>query len=304
MNAPLKAILLIGAVLAVAACEDKLASTPDISDPNDPVVARVNGEPIRESEVTSFYEALPPDFRQIPQALVQEQLIERLVERKLVAAAAVEAGVQETDAFKKRMAEQRENVLQEIYLNEAIEDRMTEDRIATAYDAIVADFEPSPEIKARHILVDTEEEAVAVIAELDAGADFAELAAEKSIGPSAERGGDLGYFTDGTMVEPFSNAAFAMQPGSYSKEPVQTEFGYHVILVEESRDSSPAPLEEVEPEIRRRETGTIYSEIIADLRKDAEIEIGNGEAAPSMPPALEEAPMQSEEEAGTETGAP
>ena len=144
--------------------------------------------------------------------------------------------------------------------------------------------------------------AAEVIAELDGGTDFAELAASRSIGPSAERGGDLGFFGEGAMVEPFSNAAFALETGSYSKEPVETQFGWHVILVEEERDAEPAPLANVEPELRQQEAGVIYGELMERLRAEAEIEInGTVFEEPVAAPDLSEPPA---EEASSETPAP
>ncbi|MFN3233492.1 MAG: peptidylprolyl isomerase [Alphaproteobacteria bacterium] len=303
MHSSTKALIMGAAALALVACEDSIAPSPSATSADDPVVARVDGAPIMQSDVDAYYESLPPDFRQVPQVMLQERLIERLVDRKIVAAEAEKSGLAETEDFKNRLRQQRETLLQDMYLPDRIDAAMTPERLEAAYSEIIADFTPSEEVKARHILVETEEEAESVIAQLDEGADFAGLAAEKSIGPSAERGGDLGYFGEGTMVEPFSDAAFALETGAYSSSPVQSEFGWHVIMIEDKRMSSAPPLEEVEPEIRRREMGNVYEEIVAAMRENADVEIvGAVNEEPLDAPAAQ--PAETEEEAGIETGAP
>jgi peptidyl-prolyl cis-trans isomerase C len=128
---------------------------------------------------------------------------------------------------------------------------MSASDIKARYDKEVAATPPEEEISARHILVETEEEAKALITELDAGKDFAELAKEKSTGPSAGQGGDLGFFTKGRMVPEFEAAAFEITPGEYGKEPVKTQFGWHVIKVEERRETAPPAFEEVADQVRQ-----------------------------------------------------
>lgn len=136
------------------------------------------------------------------------------------------------------------------------------------------------EYKARHILVKTEDEAKAVIAELDKGSDFAKLAEERSTGPSGPQGGDLGWFDADSMVAPFANAVVAMTTGSYSKTPVQTQFGWHVILLEETRELDPPALEEVADQIMRNRQQELMASYLTQLREKSNIQI-----QPSAEPA-------------------
>ena len=128
------------------------------------------------------------------------------------------------------------------------------------------------EVRARHILLETSEDAVAVIGELDAGGDFVALAKERSTGPSAPQGGDLGYFSAEQMVGPFAEAAFALEPGSHSAEPVETRFGFHVIMVEDRRTKPVPSFEEMEPQIREELSGQAVQDVLLGLREGAEIE--------------------------------
>ena len=132
------------------------------------------------------------------------------------------------------------------------------------------ELQPPKQYKARHILVETQSDAVAIIAELDGGADFEELAKTRSTGPTGPSGGDLGWFSPERMVEPFSNAVIALEDGSYSEEPVQTQFGWHVILREESRDNEPPTLESVRDTIKQRVEQTKLQRYIESLRQPEE----------------------------------
>ena len=128
------------------------------------------------------------------------------------------------------------------------------------------ELQPPKQYKARHILVETQADAIEIIAELDGGADFEELAKTRSTGPTGPNGGDLGWFSPERMVEPFSNAVIALEDGSYSEAPVQTQFGWHVILREESRDNEPPPLESVRDTIKQRVEQTKLQRYIESLR--------------------------------------
>jgi peptidyl-prolyl cis-trans isomerase C len=164
---------------------------------------------------------------------------------------------------------------------------MTDDSLRTRYEEYLAANPPVSEQRARHILVANEDEAREVIVKLDGGADFAELAKEISTGPSGERGGDLGYFTAEQMVPEFSTAASALEPGQYSKDPVQTQFGWHVIMLEDRRDVAPASFEEMEPQLRQDFTRENVEIVLKELRDKATVEITpDGESlVPGAPPA-------------------
>jgi peptidyl-prolyl cis-trans isomerase C len=145
----------------------------------------------------------------------------------------------------------------------------TEEEIFDLYAEQVA-IAPPKEFKARHILVETQSEAQALVDELQNGADFAELAMEHSTGPSGPAGGDLGWFTAQAMVEPFSDAVAVLEDGEFTVEPVQTQFGWHVILREDSRDSAPPPLESVRDVLKQRVEQQKLQDFMIDLRSNDE----------------------------------
>ena len=145
----------------------------------------------------------------------------------------------------------------------------TEDEIFDEYTKQL-ELQPPKQYKARHILVETQSDAVAIIDELDGGADFEELAKTRSTGPTGPNGGDLGWFSPERMVAPFSDAVVALEDGSYSEAPVQTQFGWHVILREESRDNEPPPLDSVRDTIKQRVEQTKLQSYIESLRVEDE----------------------------------
>jgi peptidyl-prolyl cis-trans isomerase C len=186
----------------------------------------------------------------------------------------------------------RARVLREAMVRRTVEDGVTDEMVRTRYDELSDDPDLTrEEVRARHILLDTEEEALAVIDELEAGADFAELAALRSTGPSGPEGGDLGFFRREQMVAPFAEAAFAMEPGSVSLSPVETQFGWHVIKVEERREAPPA-FEELEPQLRQEIARQVYQALIDELREGADIALFDLQGEPLEQAPLEEAPLE------------
>jgi peptidyl-prolyl cis-trans isomerase C len=247
---------------------------------DDPVVARVDGIDIHLSEVRTAHDALPEQYRQIPIEQMFDPLVDNLVGTKLLAREARRQNLHEMDDVKRALQRVEEQVLEGAALRAHLDDVITEEAVRARYDKMVADETSRMEIRARHILVETEETADALIEKLDGGADFAALARDESTGPSASNGGDLGFFNRSAMVEPFAEAAFAMADGEHSAEPVQTQFGWHVIKVEERR-TAPAPaFEQAAPSIQEgmvREAGRAYMD---DLRKAADIERFTIDGAP------------------------
>ncbi len=248
------------------------------------VVARVNGEAITSADMSMFYESLPAEYRQVPMDALYDQLLEGLIDRKLLALAAREAGLFDDETVKERLAYVEDGVLQEVYLGRIIDAEVSEERLGAAYDALVADQAGNQEVHARHILLDSEKDARAVIAELGAGADFAEMARQHSTGPSGPNGGDLGYFTREQMVPEFADVAFALEAGVITTEPVQTQFGWHIIKVEDRRAVEPPGFEAVVVELRNREAQTVIIELMQRLHAGAAITrfdaAGNEIAAP------------------------
>ncbi len=253
-----------------------MAQDPD--EAQDPEVARVDGEPILMSQVLEFAATLPAQYEaQFEQVL--PFIIDRLIDFRLLDRAAEGTGLAEDEEVKARVAELTINVVREVYLQRYVAGEVTDAALRARYEAHLAENPPAEEVSARHILVENEEDARAIIAELDAGGDFATLATDRSTGPSATQGGDLGYFTDGQMVPAFSEAAFAMEPGSYTADPVETQFGWHVIFVEDQRLQAPPAFEDLEGQLSEELQRAAIDTLLAGLRAGAEIEVFNGETA-------------------------
>jgi peptidyl-prolyl cis-trans isomerase C len=239
---------------------------------DDPVIAIVNGTEFRLSELEESYQGLPEQFRQMPIEAIYQPLLDRLIDGHLLLEAAEEADVAADPEVQAEIDRARDDVLRQTLIERAVADATDEDAMQAAYDEMKEDPDFAVEqVTARHILVETEEAAREVIAALDAGADFAVLAQERSTDPAAARGGELGTFRRGSMVPPFENAAFALEPGSYSSEPVQTQFGYHVILVEAKEAIEPS-FAEVEEQLRADLTRRAVEGLLEDIRADAEIQ--------------------------------
>ena len=237
------------------------------------VVATVDGQEITAGDVALFYQSLPPQYQQMPLEALFPQLVERLVDQKLIAKAAEQSGVAARPEVKARIAMLQEGMLNQIYMEERIKAAITEEKMRDAYQKMVALEPKREEVRARHILVKTREEAVLIIAQLEKGADFIKLAKEKSTGPSGKNGGDLGFFADGQMVPPFSAAAFALKKGEITREPVKTQFGWHIIKVEEHRVSGSRRFEEVADTLRQQMTENVFETEVQALRAKAKIDI-------------------------------
>ncbi|MCC9620847.1 peptidylprolyl isomerase [Thalassospira sp. MA62] len=243
----------------------------DAAPADDPVLATVNGEDILESEIRATQQGLPQQYQQYPFDMIKPRLLEIEIDQRLLMKAGEEAGLEDDAEVQEMLQDLKDRIIADTYRDRALEDAVTDEAIQAKYDEFIETNEPEDEIHARHILLENEEDAKAVIAELDDGADFAELAEEKSTGPSGPNGGDLGYFARGAMVPEFSEAAFALEPGAYSKEPVQTQFGWHVIKVEDVKEGEQPTLEEVRPQLVAQLQKEAYDALVADLRDDADI---------------------------------
>jgi len=243
------------------------------ADEADPVVATVAGVEIRASELTLAEGDLDPQFARLPDQQRRVAALAAVIDIKTLARKAETEKLDQTEEFKKLMAFQRDRALHNAIFKAAVVDPVSDADIKARYEKEIAAVPPEEEISARHILLKTEEEAKAVIAELDGGKDFAELAKEKSTGPSAGQGGDLGFFTKGRMVPEFEAVAFTLKAGEYAKEPVQTQFGWHVIKVEERRETAPPAFEEVADQVRQLVMRERYGELIRAARSETEIDV-------------------------------
>ena len=243
------------------------------ADEADPVVATVAGVEILASELAMAEGDLDPQFSRLPDEQRRVAALAAVIDIKTLARKAEAEELDETEEFKKLMAFQRDRALHNAIFKSNVVDPVSDADIKARYDEEVAATPPEEEVSARHILLKTEEEAKAVIAELDEGKDFAELAKEKSTGPSAAQGGDLGYFTKGRMVPEFEAVAFELKAGEYAKEPVETQFGWHVIKVEDRRATAAPAFEEVADQVRQVVMRERYAELIRAAREEIEIEV-------------------------------
>lgn len=236
------------------------------------LVAKLNGEDIYLDEVLRLVEKLPDEIRQQPLETYFDRLIDDIVDSRLAAAAGNEAGLTNDERVIEQMSIAAQRVLAEAWINSELRKSITDEAVQQAYDIFVADEQSRHEVRARHILVKEKAEAEAVIAELQGGADFAELAKKRSTGPSGPNGGDLGYFPRGAMVPAFENAAFALAAGSFTQTPVQTQFGWHIILVEEKRIAEAPTIEELAPQLRQNLISQNLGRLLDSLRTNARIE--------------------------------
>ena len=244
--------------------------SPSQNDSNVEIVASIDGINITRDEIDRAAEDNFETLIQVPEAQQAFFLSSLVAIQKIAARNAISEGIANSDLVQQRLAYQKEKILHDIWVAEQIHARVTENDIRAYFDTYVApelakQDENVEEVQARHILVATEGEAETVIKRLEKGEGFAALAGELSLGPSASRGGDLGYFLAEEMVQAFSDAAFALQPGELSA-PVETEFGWHVIRLEDRRVVPPPSFEDLSEQIRafleQQERNLFFDELL------------------------------------------
>eukprot|EP00903_Cladosiphon_okamuranus_P002565 g2563.t1 len=241
-------------------------------EPGD-VVAKVGDAEITEADMAFAAQDLGQELQRFPPTEWRKLLLDVMIDMELMAKAARDAGLDKDPDFQKQLEFLELRALRNAYLGDKINGDISDDAVKAAYDKEFADYEGPEELNARHILVKEKAEAEEVIKQLDDGADFAELAREKSTGPSGPNGGSLGYFTKGQMVKPFEEAALALEPGSYTQEPVETQFGWHVIKLEDKRRQDKPALEDVAQGLRQQLMREAYDARMAELKDEVAIEI-------------------------------
>jgi peptidyl-prolyl cis-trans isomerase C len=261
------------ATAAIAGCLAMALFTAPSARAEDanPVLAKVNGAEIRQSDMAIAEEELGPSLEKMDPATRQENLLAFLIDMKIVSKAAEDKKVGDSDEFKKKLAFARNRLLMDQLLANEGKAATTDEAMKKVYDDAAKQIAGEQEVRARHILVETEDEAKAVKAELDKGADFAELAKKKSKDPGAADGGDLGFFTKDQMVPEFSAVAFALEPGKIS-DPVKSQFGWHIIKVEEKRNRKPPEFDQVKAQIESYVTRKAQADYVAKLREGAKVE--------------------------------
>lgn len=257
----------------------------------DGVVATIGGKPVTEKDLELAYEdlasSLPP---QVSDAQKRDYAISYLADLKAGAQAAIDAKLDQSEDFVRRLAYAKDKLLLETYLAAETKKQVTDEKMRKLYEDSIKAMKPEMEIKARHILVPTEEEAKTVAAKLKAGEDFAKLAQELSKDPgSGKEGGDLGWFTTDRMVPEFSEAAQKLKPGQVS-DPVKTQFGWHIIKVEDVREKKPPSYDEVKDQVQQFLERQVQTEVIGKLRASVKIEKKDAPAAPAAPAPAPAAP--------------
>lgn len=254
---------------------------PVMAAETDPVVVKIDGKAVLRSEVMKSIERLGPQAAQMPQQMILPRVLDHMVATQVVAAAGYAKGLQGAPEVKDQLAALEKELVAQTYIRQTVEPMITEDKIKERYDASVKTFKPEDEVRARHILVKTEAEAKDIIKQLKGGADFAKLAMEKSGDTgSAKQGGDLGYFPKGEMVKAFADAAYAMKAGEVSEKPVKTEFGYHIIKVEDKRKSAPPAIDAVRPQLKNQIGQELTLKLVQDMVSKAKIERFNMDGSP------------------------
>jgi peptidyl-prolyl cis-trans isomerase C len=273
------ALPLLATLALVAGC-DKLPSTGQ-TDATAPaatapvvegvVIATVNGTPLTQS-VLDVYSAQRASQGANQDAGDQEAVLNELIALELMRQESVSKGLNALPMVVAALNQQERTALAGAAIKDFMNSNPVSDEAAKElYDAQIG--KPGKEFNARHILLETEDDAKAVIAQLDTGADFSELAKEKSTGPSGSSGGKLGWFGEGQMVAPFSEAAAKLEKGEYTKEPVQTQFGWHVIILDDTRESTPPPFEDVKDRLKMLLANQQLQQHVEELKTSADIEI-------------------------------
>jgi len=273
LQSMLRAVLHLGVAAVLLATPPALAQAgKKKATRTDPIVARVDGMPIRLSEILEAKALLPPEARKAPLARIYRPLLERVIHQKLIAAAGRKENLHKDARIRRQIALIEERLIQDAYMRKRIASKITPTAIKARYEKFVKSQKSGEEVKARHILVKTREQAMAIIAQLKKGADFVKLAKEKSIGPSKVQGGDLGWFSKGDMLPAFEKVVFTLKKGQFTSQPVRTEHGWHVIKVEGKRKKSPPKLAEIRNQLAQLIAQEAFRNEIKGLLKQAKIQ--------------------------------
>ena len=255
---------------ALSGCSKNSSSEVSASG-SDPVMARVNGVDIKQSDLAMAEEDVGADIQAASPEVKQDHLISYLADIIMVTQAADKKNIADNPDFKRRLAFLRNKLLMGFELQEEAKSAVSDEALHQTYDDAIKSASGQEEVHARHILVENEDEAKAILEQLKGGGDFAELAKEKSKDPGAADGGDLGYFTKDQMVPEFAEVAFKMYPGQLSN-PVKTQFGWHIIKVEDKRTKQPPEFEQVKGQIEAFLARKAQTEFIAKLRQSGKVE--------------------------------
>ncbi|MEE7456314.1 peptidylprolyl isomerase [Methylorubrum populi] len=270
-----------GAALAQAPAGQQSPSAPvSAAVPPETVVARINGQPVTAADLALAAEDPALSLPGVDETAKQNLLVDYMIDLKVGAQAAEAAKVGDSPEFKRKLAYFRDKLLLDEYLEREAKKAVTPEAGKALYDQTVKSMKPEEEVRARHILVESEDEAKKIAARIKGGEDFAKIAGEVSKDPGSKtEGGDLGWFTQERMVKPFADAAFKLAPGQVS-DPVKTQFGWHVLRVEEKRTKPVPTFEEMKEQIDQYLTRKAQQDTIVKLREAAKVE-RTGSSAPA-----------------------
>jgi peptidyl-prolyl cis-trans isomerase C len=284
----ISAIALAASLLAfpvLAQTSSAPAAAPAAAAPADPVLATVNGQPIRLSDVQAAGANLPAQLQQLPPQQLLPLLVNQLIDRKALLVAAQAEGLQKNPVVAKAMQDAADEKLENAYVQQQVAPQVSDAAVEAVYKADYAGKPGPTQVEARHILVKTQAQAEQIINELNHGANFAKLAEKDSIDPGAANGGELGWFTQDQMVPVFANAAFALKVGQYTKTPVQSQFGWHVILCEGRRTAPPQSFDDVKGQISQQIADNAIKSTLAAARSKVTIQVYNADGTPANSPA-------------------
>lgn len=237
----------------------------------NPVLAELYGEQIKRLDVVELINTMPAQMQQIPADQLFQLALEQVINNKVIDNNAKTSGLEKDPEVIKQLEDIKVQIVRNKYLENTIKSKLTNERLLSQYDSYLANFPEVEEVKVAHILVEDEKLAKTLIGKLKKGASFADLAKENSTDGSADDGGNLGYFAKTDVVPEFAEAAFALDAGTYSKTPVKTDFGFHIIKVDEKRKRPPASLEEAKPFMKQELQRSILDETLKVLRAEVEI---------------------------------
>lgn len=264
----MKTLMIAGVISLVAALNTSTALAQDLTA--DSVIASVNGTDITLGHVIVLRQQLPEEYRNLPDNVLFEGILSQIIEQTLLADAAVAGGAEISREVRIALENEERALMAANQIESIVATDITDDQVQALYDEIFGNQEPEPEFNASHILVETEEEALELLVALEGGADFAELAAEKSTGPSGPNGGSLGWFGLGEMVQEFEDAVLLLEVGAVSPV-VQTQFGFHVLILNEKRNKPAPEIQVVRPQLMDQLRQQAVEDAIATMTEGADI---------------------------------
>jgi peptidyl-prolyl cis-trans isomerase C len=276
--------LTAGLAAGPAIAQTTAPATPAAA-PSDPVVATVNGQKIYFSDIQQDAQSAPAQLQQLPPDQLFPILVSQEVDRRALLIAAKKEGLEKQPDVAAAMEQAADVKLENAYVQQHVTPAITDAAVQAEYNKDYAG-KPGPEqVEARHILVKTQAEAEDIIDQLNHGANFAALAQKDSIDPGAKNGGELGWFTKDEMVPAFADAAFALTPGHYTQTPVQSQFGWHVILLEGKRTEPTPTLADVQDQIRQNLADAAIKATLTSVRSKVKIQIFNADGSSGQPAA-------------------